>query len=70
MTIKRAVERQTARVFERTKQTHAPPQRQPTRMEEIEHDGLRWIDIQIPTSAEMNILQQQFPFHPLDLEDC
>jgi magnesium transporter len=70
MTIKRAVERQTARVFERTKQTQAPLQRQPTRMEEIEHEGLRWIDIQIPTSVEMNVLQQQFPFHPLDLEDC
>ncbi len=70
MTIKRAVERQAARVLDRTKTTHAPVPRPPTRMEEIEHNGLRWIDIQLPTAVEMDALERRFPFHPLDLEDC
>ena len=70
MTIKRVVERQTARVFERTRHNHVATPRQPARMEEVRHGDLRWIDIQLPTPAEMGVLQQQFPFHPLDLEDC
>ncbi len=70
MTIKRAVGRQTARVFERTKLVPTHVQRQPARMEEIEFAGLHWIDIQLPTVVEMDILEGRFPFHPLDLEDC
>lgn len=40
------------------------------RMREIRHGNLRWINIEMPTTAEMAYLQQHFPFHPLDLEDC
>ncbi len=43
---------------------------QPTRMEEVQHENLRWIDIEHPTATEMSLLKQRFPFHPLDLEDC
>lgn len=40
------------------------------RVQTIAHGDLRWIDIQQPTPTEMNDLRQQFPFHPLTLEDC
>lgn len=42
----------------------------PTRLQKVRVGGLRWIDIQRPTTAEMEYLRQVFPFHPLDLEDC
>ena len=40
------------------------------RLEVVQRGDLRWIDIQAPTPSEMSYLQQHFPFHPLDLEDC
>jgi magnesium transporter len=40
------------------------------RMEDIRHGRLRWLDIQSPTPAEMQYLQKDYPFHPLDLDDC
>lgn len=36
----------------------------------IEHNGLIWLNIEKPTRAETNFLRENFPFHPLDLEDC
>jgi magnesium transporter len=34
-------------------------------------DGrLKWVDIAAPTSADMETLQRNYGFHPLDLEDC
>ena len=42
----------------------------PARMEEIRRGELRWLDIQHPTRTEMQYLQQHYPFHPLDLDDC
>jgi magnesium transporter len=40
------------------------------RVEEITWGGLRWINIEKPTRAETDHLAQNFPFHPLDLDDC
>ncbi|MBI2855256.1 MAG: magnesium transporter CorA family protein [Chloroflexi bacterium] len=36
----------------------------------IEHKGLKWVNIEQPSSAEMEFLRQNYPFHPLDLDDC
>jgi len=54
------------------KSKQRPPLReeQPPRIQTIEHNGLRWIDIQRPTPTEMRYLSEHFPFHPLALEDC
>jgi len=35
-----------------------------------ENLGMMWIDIIEPTVAELNLLQQQFGFHSLTIEDC
>ena len=36
----------------------------------VEHGGLSWYDVRHPTTADMEYLKEQFPFHELDLEDC
>lgn len=36
----------------------------------VEYNGLRWIDIVKPTKADMEMLQNEFHFHELLLEDC
>lgn len=41
-----------------------------TRLRMTRYDKLRWVDIQHPTNTEMEYLRQNFPFHPLALEDC
>jgi magnesium transporter len=46
------------------------PPRPTPRLETLTYAGLRWIDIQQPSAAEMDYLRERFPFHPLDLEDC
>jgi magnesium transporter len=34
-------------------------------------DGeMRWIDLQPPDAASLELLQQRFGFHPLAIEDC
>src|SRR5919108_993814 len=38
--------------------------------ESIRNNGLLWINIQRPTSADMNILEQKYPFQKLNLDDC
>jgi magnesium transporter len=35
----------------------------------VEHNGLRWLDINPPTSASIDFLRDEFGFHPLALED-
>jgi magnesium transporter len=39
------------------------------RMESVEFGGLTWYDIERPTETETLYLAQNFPFHPLDLDD-
>ncbi|MFL6483537.1 MAG: magnesium transporter CorA family protein [Nitrososphaera sp.] len=38
--------------------------------ESIRNNGLLWINVQRPTSAEINILGQRYPFQKLNLDDC
>src|SRR5215216_195057 len=39
------------------------------RVEVVEHDGLRWINIEQPGTLEQAWLEEHFEFHPLDHED-
>jgi len=39
------------------------------RVEIVEAEGLRWVDIEQPTALEWSWLQEHFDFHALDLED-
>jgi magnesium transporter len=39
------------------------------RIEEIQADGLRWINIEHPGGPERGWLEEHFEFHPLDIED-
>ncbi|MBA2504447.1 MAG: magnesium transporter CorA family protein [Thermoleophilaceae bacterium] len=39
------------------------------RVEILEHEGLRWINIERPGAAERAWLEERFDFHPLDYED-
>lgn len=39
-------------------------------VKEIEYNGLKWIDIIKPTHKEIKMLEQNFNFHELLLEDC
>jgi magnesium transporter len=45
-----------------------PRERQP-RVEAVSGHGLRWVNIDSPSPLEMAWLEEQFDFHPLDLED-
>jgi magnesium transporter len=38
-------------------------------LEILTYDSLTWIDIEPPTVKERDYLSQNFPFHPLDLDD-
>ncbi len=39
-------------------------------VERIAWDGLTWVNIEKPTTTEIEYLAQNYPFHPLDLDDC
>jgi magnesium transporter len=39
-------------------------------IEQITWNGLTWINIEKPTPRETEYLAQNYPFHPLDLDDC
>ncbi|MEO8091339.1 MAG: magnesium/cobalt transporter CorA [bacterium] len=46
------------------------PQRERTpNVEAIAGEGLRWVNIERPSTLEMGWLEEHFDFHPLDLED-
>jgi magnesium transporter len=38
-------------------------------VEVVEHDGLRWINIERPRPVDRSWLEEHFEFHPLDYED-
>src|SRR3954463_10341626 len=57
------------RASARTSAAAAPPESEPTRVEVVEHHGLRWINIERPRRAERAWLEEHFDFHPLDYED-
>ncbi len=39
-------------------------------VESITWGDLTWVDIEMPTEREIEYLAQNYPFHPLDLDDC
>src|SRR3954468_13406369 len=49
----------------------APPQAEPEqpRIEQIDAEGLRWVNIERPAMPERDWLEEHFDFHVLDLED-
>src|SRR5919108_27616 len=48
----------------------APPvERTQPEIEQISHEGLRWLQIEQPSMLERAWLAEHFDFHPLDLED-
>src|SRR4051794_16761054 len=47
----------------------APPEPEAPRVELVEAEGLRWINIERPRGADRAWLEEHFDFHPLDYED-
>jgi magnesium transporter len=47
----------------------APPPSAEPNVEVVEHDGLRWINIERPGPLDQAWLEEHFEFHPLDYED-
>jgi magnesium transporter len=47
---------------------HSPEPETPA-VEVVEHDGLRWINIERPRPVDRAWLEEHFDFHPLDYED-
>jgi magnesium transporter len=47
----------------------AQPERQSPHVEQIDGEGLRWINIEEPGAPERAWLEEHFDFHALDLED-
>jgi magnesium transporter len=46
-----------------------PPDRQTPNVEQIDAEGLRWVNIESPGALERAWLEEHFDFHALDLED-
>src|SRR3954447_3120960 len=57
------------RMTARASAAAAPPEPEPTRVEVVEHNGLRWVNIERPRAAERAWLEEHFDFHALDYED-
>src|SRR4051794_21816920 len=47
----------------------APPEPEAPRVELVEAEGLRWINIERPRAADRGWLEERYDFHPLDYED-
>lgn len=52
------------------KKKETTPKRPAPKVRDIQHNGLRWIDITHPTKNEIDMLEKEFEFHELLLEDC
>ena len=39
-------------------------------IKKVEHGSISWLDVEMPTLAEMEYLKRTYNFHPLALEDC
>ena len=52
------------------KQDEQEEKEQPLNIESVQYQGLTWMNIENPGSAEMDYLAKNYPFHPLDLDDC
>lgn len=53
----------------KTRQASTRPQEEPLRVESLEQNKLRWVNIERPGNAELTWLHQNFEFNPLHLED-
>jgi magnesium transporter len=53
----------------RRSDAHAAPSNAEPNVEVVEHDGLRWINIERPGPLDQAWLEEHFEFHPLDYED-
>jgi magnesium transporter len=53
----------------RRSDAHAAPSNAEPNVEIVEHDGLRWINIERPGPLDQAWLEEHFEFHPLDYED-
>ena len=51
------------------RRSSTPTQPAEPRIEVVEHDDLRWINIEQPGTLEQAWLEEHFDFHPLDYED-
>jgi len=45
-------------------------EKEESNLESLTENGLTWINIERPTERETKHLAQNYPFHPLDLDDC
>ena len=52
------------------KQDEQEEKEHPLNIESVQYQGLTWMNIENPGSAEMDYLAKNYPFHPLDLDDC
>ena len=59
-----------ARVRIRKKAKKEVPEETHLNMEKVTWNDLTWINIEPPTEHEKEYLAQNYPFHPLDLDDC
>jgi len=51
--------------------THqAKKEEQELNLESLTQNNLTWVNIERPTERETEYLAQNYPFHPLDLDDC
>lgn len=48
----------------------ASPKEKQLNLESVTWNDLTWVDIERPTEKETEYLAQNYPFHPLDLDDC
>lgn len=39
-------------------------------IETLKFEKLKWLHVQNPTDEDLSILQKEYDFHPLDIEDC
>ena len=49
--------------------TPTPPEPSKPNVEVVQGEGLRWVNIEHPTTLETGWLEEHFEYHPLDLED-
>src|SRR5881392_386337 len=61
--------RRLARTRERQLSAHATDRVEQPRVEIVEAEGLRWINIERPRHPDQAWLEERYDFHPLDYED-
>jgi magnesium transporter len=59
-----------ARIRVRKKAAEIVKEEQTLNMESVAWGDFTWVNIESPTERETEYLAQNYPFHPLDLDDC